>query len=140
MNRRRRDIIRMRETEAGGCRACGRNLSQSETGFAIELVVEAVFLDPGLLEPLLIRRCPGCGTRYDWDVLVAGDELESDWPRQEAIQAELLETLREMLQTPLLQPADAARRIRGSLGVEAVYVAGGSEVAQSLRRLLDRPG
>ncbi len=133
-------VIAFRETEAGGCRACGTNLSQSETGFAIDLVVEAVFLDPALLEPLLVRRCSNCGARYDWSVLITGDDLEHNWPAARAVQAELLESLREMLRTPRLQPADAARQIRRRFGVEGIFVRDGAEVAWPLRRLEDGVG
>lgn len=128
-------VIAIRETEAGGCASCGANLSQWETGYPIDLVVEAVFLDPALLEPLLVRRCRNCGARYDWGVLITGDDLEDDWPAARAVQAELLETLREMLRTSRLQPAKAAKQIRRRFGVEGVYTEEGSEIAWRLQCL-----
>ncbi|MCL4287027.1 MAG: hypothetical protein KJ006_05190 [Thermoleophilia bacterium] len=141
MRRHGHDIVPIRETEAGGCHACGWNLSQWEKGYSIDLVVEAVFLDPALLEPLFIRRCPGCGARYDWDIVVAEDEdPEREWDQRKAQQADLLEALGTMLRTPRLQPADAAGQIRRRFGVEGIYVEDGSEVEWPLRRLLDGSG
>jgi hypothetical protein len=122
MTRGRNDIVLMRMTEGGGCGACGWDLSQSETGFAIELVVEALFDDPALLEPLFVRRCGGCGAPYDWDEKVAR-------------QAELHTALDEMLRTPRLQPRDAAKRVRRRFGVEGICVDDSSAIAWPLRRL-----
>jgi hypothetical protein len=130
--------VPIRETEADGCEACGANLSQWETGFPIDLVIEAVFLDPALLEALLVRRCRNCGARYDWGVLVMGDETEVDWHKQRAMEAELLDAVHEMLRTPRLQPGEAAKRLRRRFGLEGIYVEDASEVAWRLRRLDDR--
>jgi hypothetical protein len=133
----RNDIVWMRETEAGGCGACGSGLSQSETGFPTEVVVEALFDDPALLEPLLVRRCRNCGAPYGWDVLIAAgeDDLDREWGEKEAQQAEVHAALREMLRTPRLQPRDAAKRIRRRFRVEGIYVDDSSEVVWPLRRL-----
>lgn len=133
-------VIAIRDSEAGGCRGCGASLSQSETGFPIDVVTEAMFLDPALLELLLVRRCRNCGARYDWPVLITGDDLPDDSPRQNAMQAELLEALREMLRTPRLQPADAAKQIRRRFGVEGIYVEDVAGAAWELRRLDDAAG
>lgn len=132
-----RNVIYERESEAGGCRECGSNLSQWETGYPIDLVVEAVFVDPALLDPLLVRRCRNCGARCDWGLLITGDELEDDWPAALAVQAELLETLREMLRTPRLRPAEAAKQIRRRFGVEGVHTEEGSEIAWRLHCLAE---
>jgi hypothetical protein len=137
MTRGRNDIVLMRMTEGGGCGACGWDLSQSETGFAIELVVEALFDDPALLEPLLVRRCRACGATYDWDILIAGDDDDPDreWDEKVARQAELHTALDEMLRTPRLQPRDAAKRVRRRFGVEGICVDDSSAIAWPLRRL-----
>jgi hypothetical protein len=107
-----------------------------ETGFPIDLVTEAVFLDPALLEPLFIRRCQGCSARYDWDILVTEvDDLDREWHEIDAQQVELLKTLRNMLRTPRLQPSEAARQIRHCFGVAGIYVEDASEICWQLRRL-----
>ena len=133
----RYDIVWMRMTEAGGCRRCGWNLSQSETGFPIELVADALFDDPALLELLLVRRCRGCGAHYDWDILIAegDDDPDHEWDEKEVQQAELHAALREMLRTPRLQPSDAAKQVRRRFGVAGIYVDDSSGVAWPLRRL-----
>ncbi|HET6831901.1 MAG TPA: hypothetical protein VFH44_11190 [Solirubrobacterales bacterium] len=129
-------VTRIRLVEAGSCDTCGWGLSQSETGFAIELVVEALFMDPALLEPLFHRRCLGCGARYDWDILVPeDDDLERQWPEEVAQQAELHETLQAMLRTPRMRSRGVARLIRRRFGVEGIYVQDGSEVSRPLQRL-----
>lgn len=134
MERNRGDVIVQRESEAGGCRACGAGLSQWETGFDIDLVVEAILLHPALLEPLLVRRCRGCGTPYDWDVLIGSDDLERHRPEEEGRQAELLNALRTILRTPRVKPDEAAKRIRRGLGVTGIYVEDGTELERRLRR------
>jgi hypothetical protein len=79
---------------------------QSETGFAIELVVEALFDDP-----------------------------DRAWDEKVARQAELHTALDEMLRTPRLQPRDAAKRVRRRFGVEGICVDDSSAIAWPLRRL-----
>jgi hypothetical protein len=133
----RYERVWMRMTEAGGCRTCGWDLSQSETGFPIEVVVDALSDDPALLEPLLVRRCRACGATYDWDILIAGDDDDPDreWDEKVAEQAELHAALGEMLRTPRLRPSEAAKQIRRRFRVLGVYVDDSSEVAWPLRRL-----
>ena len=126
------DEVRIRESEAGGCPACGANLSQRETGWSIDVVTGALVVDPDLLEPLLSRRCTSCGSRYDWDVLVlAVEDQESLDP--EAREAEVREALRGMLAAPQPQPRATADRIRRDLGVAGIYVDDHSDVARRLR-------
>jgi len=108
------DLIAKRESEAGGCMTCGANLSQWETGLPIELAAAAVFLDPALLEPLLVRRCRDCGEPYDWDVLILAEEPE-EIGVVIARQAELLDALGEMPPGPALRRQGhlSRGRIRG---------------------------
>lgn len=133
------DLIAKRESEAGGCMTCGANLSQWETGLPIELAAAAVFLDPALLEPLLVRRCRDCGEPYDWDVLILAEEPE-EIGVVIARQAELLDALGEMLRRPGMQPGGAADRLGRRFGVKGIYVEDGSEVAGRLRRLCEESG
>ena len=81
---------------------------------------------------------PRLGAPYDWDVLIPeDDDSERESPEEEALQAELHETLSEMLRTPGMQPGEAARLIRRRFGVAGIYVEDGSAVAWPLRRLRD---
>ena len=138
------ETIHVRESDGAHCPSCRADISQWEHSISIEAAVAAIFADPTLLEPLLIRTCRRCGSRYDWDLVImaveAGDgdkaEDEDDWSVIEATQAALVATIREQVeQRP--EPADAAARIRRELGVADILVEEGSEADRRLRG--DRP-
>ena len=140
------DTIHLRESEGGHCPNCRADISQWEHSISIEAAVAAIVADPTLLEPLLIRTCRRCGSRYDWDLVImaveAGDgdnaEDEDDWSVIEATQAALVATIREQVeQRPDPEPADVAARIRRELGVAGVFVEDGSEADRRL--WVDRP-
>lgn len=132
----------MRETDGGHCGACGYDLGQWETGFAIELVVEAIFRDLELLDRIFVRHCPGCGVPYEWDILVfeGADDLDQEQLEARATAAEVRQALSAMLDPSLpRRPRTAAAQIRRRFGVEAVYVEQASDLPWRLRRLQDGP-
>jgi hypothetical protein len=135
------ETIQVRESDGAHCPNCRADLSQWEHGISIEAAVAAIFADPTLLEPLLIRTCRRCNSRYDWDLVIkaveAGDgdraEDEDDRSAIEATQAALVATIREQVeQRPDPEPADVAARIRRELGVAGIFVEDGSEADRRL--------
>ena len=137
------DMIHVRESEGAFCPSCRAEISQWEHSITIEAAVAAIFADPTLLEPLLVRTCRRCGSAYEWDLVIMaegaeadGEEEDDDRPATEATQVALVAAIREQLeQRP--EPTAAAARIRRELGVAAIRVEDGSEADRRLRG--DRP-
>ena len=129
--------LEIRETEVGPCRICGRDHSQWEDGFSVERIARALQADPGLLDALMIRRCEGCGTEYDWDVVIPAEGSPDDYPSLAKVQAALLARWREELSAGA-DPAVMARTARRDLAVTGIRVERWSEVRRRLERSLPR--
>ncbi len=129
--------LEIRETEVGPCRICGRDHSQWEDGFSVERIARALQADPGLLDALMIRRCEGCGTEYDWDVVIPAEGSPDDYPSLAKVQASLLARWREDLSAGA-DPAAMAETARRELAVTGIRVERWSEVRRRLERSLPR--
>jgi hypothetical protein len=125
----RSDPIPIRETEGGDCPECGRSGGTWGHGIPIEAAVAAVFADPGLLEPMRVHSCAGCGAARTWDVVTRADGRGG--AGHVAVRRATLTAIRGQLALGR-RPVDAADWIRRELGVVGVFVDDLSELGRRL--------